>query len=77
MTSDMFEQVMKMISQEAVKMSEASDGKTGPGGCAAAIMSTLIAGWADAYGPHWESVIDETVAVAKDTLLRQRTEQAN
>ena len=78
MAEDIYDELLHMISKEAVRMSEAPDNDhgLGPGACAGAIMSTLIFAWADQYGPAWETVIDASVGSAKDTLRLKRESEA-
>lgn len=76
MAADVYDRILRMVSKEAVRMSKANPNGPGPGGCAGAIMSTLIFAWADMYGESWESVIDTTARTAKETLRLKRESEA-
>lgn len=76
--ADVYDELLHIISKEAVRLAESDETPNGigPGGCAAAVMSTLIFSWADLYGPHAESNIDSVVKTAKETLRQKRADKA-
>lgn len=70
--ADVYDKIMHLVATEAMRMVEENPNGPGPGGCAGAVMATLLFAWAGHYGPHAESVIDDTAAVAKKTLREKR-----
>ena len=75
---DVYDEILRLIATEAVRMKAAGETppELGLGAVAGAVMSTTLFAWADQYGPNWEPCMDSVIQSAKDTLRAKRPAEA-